>query len=314
MPGQEKDAAIGRVDMKPLFADTDARTEALYLALLRERNVAARYASMHSLNASVRAFLASDLWRAESPGSVDSVRLREHIASRLVQAGVLPQVMVLDSLAAHITGEEAALLEPADVMATLQVTDALEALGISYVVGGSFASTAHGLPRATNDSDLVIALRPDQEDLVKALVARLDAAFVVLAESAVDALAHQSSFSLIHKESLFKVDIFIPRLRPFELARLARGERRVVAHNPDRTAVVSSPEDTVLAKLEWYRLGNEVSEKQWTDIQGVLKIKGSTLDQEYLREWAHKLGIGDLLLRALQDAGLAGHDKSEAAK
>ncbi len=306
MPGQENDAAIGKADMKPLFADTDARTEARYLALLRERSVAARYASMHSLNASVRAFLASDLWRTDSPASVDSVRLRDHIASRLIEAGVLPNVPIPDSPAAYVHGREAALLEPADVMATLQVTDALEALGIPYVVGGSFASTAHGLPRATNDSDLVIALRPGQDDLVKALVGRLDAAFVVLAESALDALAHQSSFSVIHKESLFKVDVFIPRLRPFEVVRLARGERRVVAHNPDRVAVVSSPEDTVLAKLEWYRLGNEVSEKQWNDIQGVLKIKGSTLDREYLREWARKLGISDLLLRALQDAGLTG--------
>jgi hypothetical protein len=73
--------------------------------------------------------------------------------------------------------------------------------------------------------------------------------------------------------------------------------------SPELSAKFASPEDTVLAKLEWYRLGGEVSERQWRDVLGVLRARGSQLDLEYMRKWAGELHVGDLLERGLQEAG-----------
>ncbi|MGH2411465.1 MAG: hypothetical protein ACRDGS_14035 [Chloroflexota bacterium] len=291
--------------MKLLFSDTDARTEALYLVLLRERGVAARLAAMQGLNAGLRALLISDPVPLESPKPLDQPSICYRIAGRLARAGVLTHEVMSHREDVNTQEEDRLLMQPDGIAATLLVTEALEGLKIPYVIGGSFASIAHGIPRATNDSDLVIGLRPDQGDLITALVARLEGAFLVSRESALDALAHQASFNAIHLDSLFKVDIFLPRLRLFEQARLARGRRYAIGQDPARTAVISSPEDTVLAKLEWYRLGNEISEKQWSDIQGILKLQGAAMDHGYLRQWAPTLNVADLLSRAMGDAGIA---------
>jgi hypothetical protein len=85
----------------------------------------------------------------------------------------------------------------------------------------------------------------------------------------------------------------------------------VIATDPERTAYVASAEDTVLTKLEWYRMGGEdfgelsraVSEQQWRDVLGVLKVQGERLDLAYLRRWAAALSVADLLEQALAQAG-----------
>jgi hypothetical protein len=69
---------------------------------------------------------------------------------------------------------------------------------------------------------------------------------------------------------------------------------------------LSSPEDVILHKLEWYRLGGGVSDRQWGDVLGVLKVQGEALDFGYLRQWAGELGLTELLAAALRDAGLKG--------
>jgi hypothetical protein len=287
--------------MTLLFNDTDAQTEVLYLALLRKRAVAGKLAAMQSLNASLRVLLGSEPVYSQPLEQPDS---RFKIADCLAQAGILPRGVVADLRNASANEENRLLMQPDGIAVTLLVTEALEALQIPYVIGGSFASTAHGIPRATHDSDLVIGLRTDQGDLLTALVSRLDGAFLISLDNALDALARHTAFNAIHLKSMFKVDLFIPRLRLFEQERLVRGRPYVLVENPVRTAVFSSPEDTILAKLEWYRLDNEVSEKQWSDIQGMLKLRGADLDLGYLRRWASTLKVADLLARALDDAGL----------
>jgi alkanesulfonate monooxygenase SsuD/methylene tetrahydromethanopterin reductase-like flavin-dependent oxidoreductase (luciferase family) len=189
------------------------------------------------------------------------------------------------------------LSEP--VAVTLQVTSALESLEIPYVIGGSMASTAHGRIRTTLDVDIVADLKPAHVD---ALVQALGNAFYVDASAARNAIQRRSSFNLIHLEMMFKVDIFIPQDRAFDRQQLRRGEKQIIGPEPDQTAYVASAEDIVLAKLEWYRLGGEVSERQWRDVLGILEVSGNRLDQDYLRRWGATLNVTDLLERALSEA------------
>ena len=182
---------------------------------------------------------------------------------------------------------------------TLLVTQTLEQIGIAYAIGGSLASSLHGVMRSTLDVDIVADMRFEH---IPPLVAALAQEFYADNEMMREAIKRRSSFNLIHYETAFKVDIFIRKLRPFEQMQLERRQLSVIANDPERSVYVTSPEDTVLAKLEWYRLGGEVSDRQWRDILGVLKTRAGELDLDYLRQWARDLKVSDLLERVLQEA------------
>jgi hypothetical protein len=191
------------------------------------------------------------------------------------------------------------LSEPLAV--TLLVADALERLSISYFVTGSLASALHGILRATLDADVVAEIRLEHgEPLAEAL----GGAFYVNAEAIRDAVRHKNSFNAVHKETMFKVDVFVSRERPFDQSRFSRRIALLVAANPDRILYAATAEDTILAKLEWYRMGGEVSERQWRDVVGVLETQSDRLDHEYLSKWACELDVLDLLARALTEAGI----------
>ena len=182
---------------------------------------------------------------------------------------------------------------------TLLVTQTLERLGIPYAVGGSLASSLHGVMRSTLDVDIVADVQPEH---IQPLVEALSKEFYADDEMMRDAIQHQSSFNLIHYETAFKVDIFIRKSRAFDQMQLNRRRLSVIASNPEESVYVTSPEDTILAKLEWYRMGGEVSDRQWRDILGILKTRAGELDLEYLRKWAAELRVSDLLERALKES------------
>jgi len=183
---------------------------------------------------------------------------------------------------------------------TLLVARTLERLGIRYAVGGSLASSLHGVMRSTLDVDIVAEMTPGH---IPPLVAALSGEFYADAEMMRDAIQHHGCFNLIHFETAFKVDIFVRKPRAFDGMQLERRRASVIATEPDESVYVISPEDTILAKLEWYRMGGEVSGRQWRDILGVLKTRAGELDLAYLRQWALTLNVGDLLERALAEAG-----------
>ncbi|MBN1402830.1 MAG: hypothetical protein JXA74_18450 [Anaerolineae bacterium] len=182
---------------------------------------------------------------------------------------------------------------------TLLVCRALEQLGIRYAVGGSLASSLHGMMRSTLDVDIVADMRLEH---IAPLVAALSKEFYADEEMMRRAIDHHRNFNLIHYETAFKVDIFIRKPRPFDRMELERRRTAIIATEPEESVYLVSPEDIVLAKLEWYRLGGEISDQQWRDVLGVLKVRAGELDLDYLRTWAGELHVGDLLERALKEA------------
>jgi hypothetical protein len=183
--------------------------------------------------------------------------------------------------------------------AVMPVIAALDRLGVQYYLGGSLASSAHGIMRATADADLVADLKPQHVD---PLVDALRADYYIDGRMIRGAIADRSCCNLIHLATSFKVDIFVLKGRPYDQAALARKEKRSIgADSPDSVVYLATAEDTILAKLEWYRLGNEVSDRQWRDIMGILKLQRGRLDMEYMEKWAAALKVADLFERAVRE-------------
>lgn len=188
---------------------------------------------------------------------------------------------------------------PEPIAVTIKVTGVLERLGVPYLIGGSLASTLYGMVRTTQDSDIVADMRLEH---IQPFVASLQNEFFIDEEMMAESIQRNSSFNIIHRETMFKVDVFIPRPRPFHQSQLARAQKQTFSTDPEVSARFSSAEDTILSKLEWYRLGGEVSERQWRDVLGVLKTRAGALDLDYLRKWAKELKVSDLLEQALAES------------
>ena len=185
------------------------------------------------------------------------------------------------------------------LLAVGRVVAAFDTLGVEYLVGGSVASSVFGEPRQTLDADLVARLFGRH---AKPLVERLGKEFYADLATIETAIQSQGSFNLIHLETVTKVDVFVRWRDPFGQSQFARRQKKMVGQISPQELYFASGEDTVLAKLEWYRKGGCVSDRQWRDLLGVLKVQARTLDRGYLTEWAGKLGLADLLERALGQA------------
>lgn len=161
--------------------------------------------------------------------------------------------------------------------------------GVAHMVAGSFASNLHGVPRMTQDADLVV--EADEAGLLR-LARELQPEFYVSEEAVREAVRLRRLFNAIHLETGFKVDLIVRKQRPFSAEELRRRRPSPLA---GAQVDFATAEDTVLAKLEWARLGQ--SDRQYADALGIVRVQGSGLDWSYLEHWADALAVRDLLER-----------------
>jgi len=173
---------------------------------------------------------------------------------------------------------------------------ALDATGISYFVTGSFASSAHGVPRATNDIDIVIA--PTRQQLDQLLRQFPESDYATDRDDAFDAYVRKSLFNVVDYSTLWKVDFIIRQPTPFDAARFAR---RTVIEIAGVHLYTASPEDILITKLWWAKLGE--SERQINDAAGVIQVQGRKLDREYVERWVAVLELEAQWAVAVERAG-----------
>jgi hypothetical protein len=171
-----------------------------------------------------------------------------------------------------------------------RVAGALERAGVPYMLAGSFASSHHGAPRATRDIDIVVD--PTFDSLDRFLEGLRDDDTYVDADIAHEEFKRRGQFNVIDGATAWKVDVIFRKARPFSREELSRRIPVVVLGVP---VFVATAEDTVLAKLEWAKLGE--SEQQLRDVRSLLDALGESLDHAYIERWLDDLGVRELWTR-----------------
>jgi hypothetical protein len=284
--------------MKTQSPDTHPEAERVLIALFQQADPARRFALARSLSQTTMFLTRRAIQRAHPEAGeleVGLIFVANHYGQQLA-----------DRLRADLVKRTGATpsMQSVDILAVLTpVVEAFEELGVSYHIGGSVASSVYGLARATAGIDLVADVRSAH---VQPLVEQLHTTYYIDAPMIEEAIHHYASFNLIYLPTMMKVDVFMPKARAYDQQAQSRArEERLDEREDIRTFLVASPEDVVLAKLEWYEMGHRVSDRQWSDVLGVLKTQAATLDRHYLQRWATTLGLRELLAMALDDAGLS---------
>ena len=185
---------------------------------------------------------------------------------------------------------------PGLIEALEPVAKVLQEMNIKFYIGGSVASSFHGASRSTMNVDLVADFEAKD---VNQFVTRLQNEYYVSKTAIIDAIARMSCFNLIHLPSSFKVDVFVLKKRPFGINSMNRAVAGKIDLLSNTEFPIASPEDTILSMLEWYRLGNEASERQWEDVVRVMKVLGDQADRNYLLQNADDLKVVDLVQKLL---------------
>ena len=190
-----------------------------------------------------------------------------------------------------------------EILSALQpFVTALEKYSIPYYIGGSIASSIYGMARATMDIDIVADVKLYHISLLRQA---LEAAYYIDEDMIKNAIQNSSSFNLIHLETAVKIDVFVFKNIPYHRNAIERKIKDTLEDDDIKTEFYfSSPEDIIISKLQWYESGGKVSERQWLDVIGVIKVQGDSLDKKYLQVWTKKIGIFELLRHAFNDAGI----------
>lgn len=178
-----------------------------------------------------------------------------------------------------------------------RIIEALERAGIPYMLTGSFACSYHGIPRATQDIDLVIAPTPSQ---LRTLVHLLpDTEYCISEDAALDALGREGQFNVIDLATGWKVDLIIRKSRAFSRTEF---ERRSAVDLFGLQLFIASAEDVLLSKLEWAKAGQSM--RQLEDCADVLRARWEELDRDYLQQWVSQLGLAEQFQNAQKLAGV----------
>jgi hypothetical protein len=164
------------------------------------------------------------------------------------------------------------------------------------MVTGSFASAVHGVPRATHDIDVVIA--PTERQLIALLREFPGSEYYAEIEDALQALRYGSQFNVIDQNSVWKIDFIVRKNRPFSKAEFDRRRRVNIL---GVSVYAATPEDLLIAKLEWAKMGE--SERQIRDAAGIIQIQGPLLDIAYVEGWVAELGLQRQWEMARAEAG-----------
>jgi hypothetical protein len=277
--------------MRTLAEDTSPEMEAVLIGLLRKHTPQQKLRSMMGLRELATRLISSNL-RSQNPQANES-EIQHQLNIRRLGKEISDRIFL-----AQITSTKPGEKMLNEIQVITSATERLEELKIPYYIRGGMASIIYGEPRLTKDADIVIRILPFQ---IHRLVQVFQDDFVVNADAVQKSLARRHAFNIIHIESAFKIDFYpIADEDEMSITAFARRQRKDIGAGE---IWIAGAEDVILAKLHWFRKGGEVSEKQWRDVLGVLKVQGERLDFAYLESMTGRFRLTDLLERAREDAG-----------
>lgn len=189
--------------------------------------------------------------------------------------------------------------ERADVTTIIPFAKTFNKLGLEYYIGGSLASSTHGHARSTADIDIVANVHIKH---VADLVNLLESEFYIDSNMIRNAITEQRSFNIMHLQTMYKIDVFLLKNRTFDQSAWQRKKMGRPFEGHTGEYPISSPEDTILSKLELFREGGETSQRQLRDVIGVMQVQYKKLDLKYMRKWASELNVSELLEQAWEEA------------
>ncbi len=277
--------------MRTLAKDTSPEVEAQLIGLWRQHTPAKKLKSLTGLGQLAKNLIFSGL-RSQNPQASERELYHQFHIRRIGREPADKIFARGKSMSQRLEGK---MTEPQIIASAIQQLDHLK---IPYFISGGIASIIYGDPRLTNDADLVIRIFPFH---IPKFVQAFEGEFVISADAIQAALQNRRAFNIIHVDTAFKIN-FYPISDDDALESDAFARRRLNDIGAGEVWLASA-EDVILAKLRWFRKGGEVSETQWRDVLGVLKVQGEKLDFVYLTAQAHRFGLADLLDHAREDAG-----------
>jgi len=285
--------------MLPQSSDTPIEIEKIQISMIRRESLAKKMVHIASLTQTSRQFSKRAIKRANP--TLNEPELNRLLMKYWYDLNLKPVIKyqlptIQEGLKKQMT------MKNEMVEAIKPLIEVFNQLGILYYIGGSVASSIYGMPRATQDIDLVTHFKSEH---IAHLEQALESTYYIDQEMILKAIINGTSFNLIHLETMMKIDIFLLKNDPYHQIAFGRKKEELFDEQDHILRFyIASCEDVILTKLDWFRLGGGISEQQWRDIQGVLKIQQESLDIDYLLTWARELELTNLLEKAFQDAGL----------